>query len=46
MVSTDYSQIIIRDVLIIGLAIISVADMLLFYYIGIGTVCLGSQYCY
>ena len=35
-----------RDVPIIGLAIISVADMLHFYYIGIGTVCLESRYCY
>ena len=32
----------IRDVPIIGLAIISVADMLLFYSIGIATVCLES----
>ena len=36
----------IRDVPIIGLAIISVANMLLFYYIGIATVCLESRYCY
>ena len=35
-----------RDVLIIGSVIISVADMLLFYYIGIGIVCLESRYCY
>ena len=35
-----------RDVLIIGLAIISVADMLLFCYIGISTVCPESQYFY
>ena len=35
-----------RDVPIIGAAIISVADMQLFYYIGVSTVCLESRYCY
>ena len=36
----------IRYVPIIGSAIISVANMLLFYYIGIGTVHLESRCCY
>ena len=36
----------VRDVPIIRSAIIMVADMLVFYYIGIATVCLESRYCY
>ena len=43
---TTRTQAHTRDVPIIRSAVLSVADMLLLYYIGIGTVCLESQYCY